>query len=385
MRSFRAQRIRGFTLIELLVVMAIVATLVAVLLPAVQQAREAARNAQCKNNLKQLGIALHNYHDTHNVLPYRRGGTEGTYIGPPTFGYSPPYQSSNLGRMSGTFSLLPYIEQAALFDAIRNGDPSLGIPENGPNTWGIWSAWSDKLIPVLLCPSDGLRVKDTGRNNYVYCVGDSTNHNLRNADHFHSAVTNTMLRDKSRNVFAWNYCFRFSDITDGLSNTILMSERLAGDISPSYNSSLLIREGIANHAIGFVGGNNENPRQCYSFVNGERWSATAEVKKRTGRNHWEGNGESNAFTTIIPPNGPACAQGEDPNADNFHAVIPPTSLHRGGVNVLMADGSVQFVTENIDTNNLPPDAPSFDSTAPSPYGVWGALGTKAGGEIPEQF
>lgn len=370
-------RLRGFTLIELLVVIAIIATLVAILLPAVQQAREAARRSNCKNNLKQLGIALHNYHDTYNVLPFRSGGTGAcNNLG--------TYYDGNCSRLSGVFSLLPFIEQSALFDTIMRGDASLGISPNGPNTWAGWPAWSNKSIPGLLCPSDGLRQQDNDRNNYVFNVGDSPNNAMR----LPPQVSSVYQWGKTRGVFTRSYCYRFADITDGLSNTIFMSERLSGNTglnAAGTTSPLLVREGLAINAAALNSGANENPRQCYGFVTGQNWNNGVQVKKRTGRNLWEGNGESNAFTTIIPPNGPACSQGTDPNADSDHSIIPPTSLHAGGVNALMGDGAVVFISENIDTNNLPANAPDYNSSIASPYGVWGALGTKSAGEVPAQF
>lgn len=120
------QKKRGFTLIELLVVIAIIAILIALLLPAVQQAREAARRTQCKNNLKQLGIALHSYHDVNKMFCQMRGGTDGTSA------------DSTVHSTSGFVMLLPFLEQAPLYKDIQEGrdrDGSLTAPRGGPVPW----------------------------------------------------------------------------------------------------------------------------------------------------------------------------------------------------------------------------------------------------------
>jgi prepilin-type N-terminal cleavage/methylation domain-containing protein len=115
---------RAFTLIELLVVIAIIAVLIALLLPAVQQAREAARRTQCRNNLKQMGLALHNYHDVFNRFPARRYGTTNT-------GCSGNF-CSNSGRITAWIAMLPYIDQAPLYNAIQAGDPTWGAGAIAP-------------------------------------------------------------------------------------------------------------------------------------------------------------------------------------------------------------------------------------------------------------
>ncbi|MBC7968410.1 MAG: DUF1559 domain-containing protein, partial [Fuerstia sp.] len=155
-------RRRGFTLIELLVVIAIIAILIALLLPAVQQAREAARRTQCKNNLKQLALAIHNYHDTHKVYPFGKGAS---YPGAPVY-----------ARWSQHAMLLPYIEQANLYQSINFSAPPetpgmggvLAFMPAYVSPTGINSVASRAVIPGFFCPSD-LGVSDPwqGQNNYA--------------------------------------------------------------------------------------------------------------------------------------------------------------------------------------------------------------------------
>src|SRR5688500_16152212 len=158
---------RAFTLVELLVVIAIIGVLVALLLPAVQAAREAARRTQCGNNLKQLTLALHNYHDTYLYLVFRRGGTSGGTV-----------DQSNQNRLSGFIPLLPFLEQKPMYDNIANGDPTITVPPMGKTAWNSWPTggvhigWNDSP-DTLLCPSDNGYSTKLGRlNSYAFSNGD---------------------------------------------------------------------------------------------------------------------------------------------------------------------------------------------------------------------
>ena len=316
MKNMGNEKRRGFTLIELLVVIAIIAILIALLLPAVQQAREAARRSTCKNNLKQIGLALHNYHDVFGMFVLRRGGTNGS-----------DSATSNRARLSGFVGMLPYMDQAPLFNKISAGD-STHSPF-GPCAWCGWGVWNVTL-PILRCPSDGRNKQTIRTNNYVFCLGDSA-----------TSINGT----SSRGLFPYRSGTRIRDITDGTSNTIAMSEHVRANYGPATSNANRSRvEGIAMGQSP-----RTNPGSCMSLASGAGWVSGTSVKGKHGTSLWDGQAERCAFTTVLPPNAPSCAEGTNVNADSTHAALAPSSLHVGGVHVLMADGAVRFISENLDS------------------------------------
>lgn len=357
----------GFTLIELLVVIAIIAVLIALLLPAVQQAREAARRSQCRNSLKQLGLALHNYHETYGLFPYMRGGTNGSS------------DNSNDGSLSGMVSLLPYIDQAPLFQRISAGDPANNIPPGGPSPHKSDPVWEPFTVApgVLRCPSDpGAAGIYEGRpksmsHNYRFSVGDQVmNFDTRTNE-------NTTM---NRGVFMVRKCTNLKDIIDGASNTIAMSERqigIGGDLNTFAGGEYPIGQAVA----GLVTIIETNPKGCYARVSEDTYTA-GNGTLVSGMNWAHGSAGHSAFNTVLPPNGPSCASAELGITRLVTGVIPASSYHSGGVNVLMADGAVRFISDSIDTGNqsavqLP--------IGKSVYGVWGALGSKAGKDTVGSF
>jgi prepilin-type N-terminal cleavage/methylation domain-containing protein/prepilin-type processing-associated H-X9-DG protein len=363
MRKNSSPHPSGFTLIELLVVIAIIAILVALLLPAVQQAREAARRSSCKNNLKQIGLALHNYHDTHNVLPYRSGGTGACNSVTTSLGGR---RDGNCSRLSGFYSILPFIEQGPLFDAISAGNPAIPISPGGPGGWEGWPVWDNPVISTYLCPSDpGLNVTDNRSNSYVFCVGDNA-----------SGINGNTVRG----LFGRNTRVRFSSILDGLSNTVAISEHVRADFGVTTTANRnRVRHSIVNSVSPLT------PNACRGTVVNGLFADGLPVKARHGNSLWDGQAERCGFATILPPNSPSCSSGADTNADNGETILSASSEHKGGAQVLMADGAVRFISENINSGNGNATPPTGGAAVMSPFGVWGALGTRAGGEVVGEF
>ena len=333
----------GFTLIELLVVIAIIAVLVAILLPAVQQAREAARNAQCKNQLKQLGVAMHNYHETYSCFP---PGMTGTGTG----------TANNAVRLSGFFGMLPYFDQGAMYNRITSEPMQGDVPWAG-------TAWWTTNIPSLQCPSDVYHKRDQGKTSYAFCHGDR----VIELEHREP--------ERNRGLFHGVTPYSIRDIPDGTSNTIAMSELRK---SQSYGADLLEAVGYPRTSAGTTP--TAAPSLCLTVLapaSKTRWAtANANINANRGRGGRWGDGRPvfTGFQTILPPNSPSCVNGtNDEDPDN--AIYSASSVHVGGVNVLMADGSLHFISDNIDSGDLSALPPARE-VRPSPYGIWGALGTR---------
>ena len=312
---------RGFTLIELLVVIAIIAILIALLLPAVQQAREAARRSTCKNNLKQLGLALHNYHDAYNMFPLGVGPTldeTGNYRG-----WSPQAQ------------MLPYIEQAPLYQQLNF---NLRYDNGNNNTL------NNTRLPAFLCPSSSL-FPDAAQagNNYVLSAGPSTWWSASMADQI--GFVGYASRSFARTV-------SFRDIVDGSSNVIAASEALPGDndgnqFSPNDMVRAVPFPGTWSNTFPTRVMTDEYAVACKAAIA----TPTSTNNHSTTHREWaNGMGDQTIFNTINPPNSsnPDCQPCAGCGWYDSRGTWTARSEHTGGVNVLLGDGSGRFISDNID-------------------------------------
>jgi prepilin-type N-terminal cleavage/methylation domain-containing protein len=358
------RRRSGFTLIELLVVIAIIAILIALLLPAVQQAREAARRTQCKNNLHQLGLAIHNYHDVAGVVPMT--------------GRDNPSPTGPGGRRHSPYvGLLPHMDQAPLFNLIMSGGTAAsvdGVTNFYQNSFVPWDNNHRAVrarIPMLQCPSDSDAKNDPvkGGTNYMFCRGDSS--------WDHNAAWNNN-GQRVRGLFVGGHdnsgARGFRDVTDGLSNTIAMSERIK-----AKEGGTRIMDGTISKAV-HQDDYRANPAICLTQVDPTTGTYIGNLGNWGGARWMDGTSNFTGHTTILGPNKPSCTSPTD--SDQYDGVMDPTSVHEGGAHVLLVDGAVRFVSENIDTGRT---ALPVVVNGPSPYGVWGALGSIRGGDVVGEF
>ena len=357
----------AFTLVELLVVIAIIGILIALLLPAVQAAREAARRMQCTNNLKQIGLALHTYHDATKSFP------ASTAFG--AVGTEDPLNGADdgvvvRGYWGAHVSILPYIEQNALYDQFVESykNPAGTTISQTNNRW-----WEGKFSGYQ-CPSDTARTAGFSSynmgtvqsTNYMYCMGDD-------AGGTHPEVKN------NRGFFGGFKQYRsLGSVSDGTSNTIVFSEAVSGD----NNNAKRVKGNLA--VINLTELEAMAPSACRD--------TTTDKKVYTGTTSFYGRGHAwfcdipahSAFLTILAPNSPSCVNNETNLAYFASGIYSASSNHTGGVNALRGDGSVSFVSDTISTQTSGLSASDLDVTSvksgKSPFGVWGALGSINGGE-----
>jgi prepilin-type processing-associated H-X9-DG protein len=361
----------------LLVVIAIIAVLIALLLPAVQSAREAARRAQCTNNLKQIALAAHNYVSTHNVFPLGISNNPQGSPGAPAYG-------STWSSFGSCAMMLPYLEQAPLYQAANF-------------SWGPWvmnDTVNNTVVASFLCPSDpgaqGGSWNLAHTNSYNASYGATTTQlntwgNNCNTSNFIGCV----IPDNSSGVFTYGIAYGIQAVTDGTSNTVAFAEKLCGQNGQNYyKSGAGPGTPYRGNMVSIPGNPPAGATQLNAFANpaavigalqlcAQTFKAAATstsvgaIQDYPGWRWAPGMIGMSLFNTIQTPNDSFGGCMFDGNAGNAYATDWPnggysmgtSSAHPGGVNVAFADGSVRFIKNSVAQS------------------VWWGLGTRNGGEV----
>ena len=367
------RRRHGFTLVELLVVIAIIGTLVGLLLPAVQAAREAARMSACSNSIRQLSLAVLGYEETKQRLP--------SY----SLDYGLRMRGTNTGRDSwGSWGvmvhLLPFIEEAALYQKCLQ---EFDLGQEFLSTTSV----RNRQIGMLMCPSEIQRrpvISSMGLTSYHVNSGDVVTSwqyvivrgpfipGIQPLSGYtsYSSVPTTNIQPRYTKI---------KDVTDGLSKTVAFGEVIVGRVTRSLpagvaNSTNLSDSSSPSVCTGEIGSDGQ-----YAAVHSNNgWD-----RQLPGSDWGDARDSMTSFQTMAAPNSPRCAKD-----GGSYPIVPASSYHRGGAYVAMCDGSVQFITDGIDAGD--PSAtttPGGAAVAGISYkgatirGVWGAMGTRAHGEV----
>ncbi|MDR2171016.1 MAG: DUF1559 domain-containing protein [Planctomycetaceae bacterium] len=347
--------------------------------PAIQSARLNTQKTSCSDKIRKLGLATQNYNETFNSLPCHNFGSA-----------KRERPETELTTLSSRFAfsafvlLLPYIDEVALSKAIADDEAISGKPDSEYLTHTRRGAWT-VVVNGLICPSERVDGKDlfynkaAGSTNYLVSSGDIPFNWRREAKNPYSDI------GVGRGAFKMKKWLNITDITDGVSNTVMFSERCLGrrnsDIVKETYYAMCWRAGSTEPDPTADGKKPLNFSAVYDNIIGVRYvkrsikmgnafNQSPAINNQGGKLWHKSDPLSTSFSTIFPPNGPSCSS-------NYHFAMAPTSYHTGGVNTCFADGSVHFISNRINTGDLslPPV-----KKGQSPYGVWGSLGSACGEE-----
>ncbi len=400
----------GFTLLELLVVVGVIGILVGLLLPAVQAAREAARRMSCSNNFRQIALGVAQYHDAFTFLPPHGTGTFSNANDPAT---------TNQFRLSFLVSITPFMGQTPMWNTISGeyvgqkpegdvlGDansmgrgmsmgyiegreePKHRYPGMGPvPSMQSYAPW-DTEISTYRCPSDpGVGLPGLGRTNYAACLGDAIEGLDEGLWRYRASKWSpsgeAQMRATGRGMFVPRMITSFDDVTDGVSSTIMMGE-IATDLGDADTRT------VPSLHNGWQGGVLDAIQICRSQIDPSRpqfWDSPSSIRSRSVAGQARGLRWADAmplmtgFNTILPPNSELCFGGDSTTI----GTLTLSSRHQGGGHVAMGDGAVIFMTDSVEAGMSDGTVTQYGKQklapgSPSPFGLWGALGTRDQNEM----
>jgi prepilin-type N-terminal cleavage/methylation domain-containing protein/prepilin-type processing-associated H-X9-DG protein len=353
---------RAFTLIELLVVIAIIAVLIALLLPAVQAAREAARRLQCVNNLKQIGLAMHNYHSANESFPM------GASLGMRNLNQY--YAKQNFSPL---VAMLPFLELPAVYNAINF---NWGCEDDTAQMCFQINGTATRIkVNTFCCPSDpnaGVTDHngDPDTNNYYGCIGTTTWLTNPANTNIGPYLTGTGGPIDSSGLFTWQKSYNIASVIDGTSNTIAFAECLVGtqSLQKGQRRIGMVSVTVPAASIALEPSTNPGPAAVLALTQAcnQAWNTGSySIDRQRGENWAHGCQDMALFNTLTTPNAyndtwTNCSNSSSGCMSNLSN---SDSWHPGGVNVTMADGSVRFIKDSVNPK------------------TWWSLGTRANGEV----